>query len=338
MTTSTLLTYTQLQSFRNCRRACQWRYERELVPHATHQALNLGSLVHRALQRWHEHADLALVLRVIDEACPARDHDEAQRQSWQLARAMLCGYAARYPAESFHVLALEAPFEMPIRNPASGRASRRYRLAGKVDGIVEEDGQYYLLEHKTTSHLDGDYLERLWMDMQICLYSRALERIHGIAIAGVIYNILCKAQLKQGKGETEDEFFARKAELLAKSKTGKSSAQRKLSESDDVFHQRLLARYGDPAMFHREVILFTPDQYAELEAEVWELTRQYRDAQRRAAFYRNTAQCFAYGRPCAYYPLCRANGAEHLIALLYEQRPPHDELREASPDELALVF
>ena len=38
------------------------------------------------------------------------------------------------------------------------------------------------------------------------------------------------------------------------------------------------------------------------------MTHQYQDARRRTAFYRNTAQCFGYGRPCAYYPLCRANG------------------------------
>jgi len=338
MTTPTLLTYTQLQSFRNCRRACQWRYERQLVPRTTSQALNLGSLTHQALQCWHQRRDIEEVLRVIDTAYSARAHDETQRQSWHLTRAMLLGYATRYAEESFRIVALEAPFEMAIRNPATGRASRTFRLAGKVDGIVEEAGCYYLLEHKTTSHLDGDYLERLWMDMQICLYSHALERLHGITISGVIYNVLCKVQLKQSKGETEEEFSARRAELLAKSKTGKSSAQRKLPESDEAFQQRLLARYADPAMFHREVILFTPEQYAELEAEVWELTRHYQDARRRAAFYRNTAHCFAYGRPCAYYPLCRANGAEHVIALLYDERLPHEELQVTDAEATPPIF
>ena len=338
MITPITVTYTQLSTFRNCRRACQWRYVRELAPLGKTPALQLGSLAHRALQQWHQTGDLASVLRLLDNACPTRGCDDGQRQGWHLVRAMMRGYAARYAEESFRVIALEAPFTMPVRNPATGRRSRRFHLAGKVDGLVEEHGQYFLLEHKTTSHLDGDYLERLWMDMQICLYSRVLSIIHGIPLAGVIYNIIGKAQLKQGKGETEEEFLLRKAELLAKNKSGKTSATRKEPESDAAFQERLRAKYDDPAMFHREVILFTPDQYAELDAELWELTRQYQDALKRDAFYRNTAQCFSYGRPCVYYPLCRAGGAEHVIATLYERRPPHEELQDASPEDNAPIF
>jgi len=338
MATSILSTYTMWQTFRNCRRACHWRYVRELAPRSGAHAQHLGSLVHEALQHWHQGRDLAVVMATIDQACAGRGADDAQRQQWHLARAMMQGYARRYAEETFRVVALEAPFEMPIRNPATGRISRRFRLAGKVDGIVEEQGQYFLLEHKTASHLDGDYLERLWLDLQISLYCRALETIHGIPIAGVIYNVVCKAQLKQGKGETEEEFLLRKAELLAKNKSGKTNATRKEAESDEAFQARLQTKYDDPAMFHREVILFTPEQYAELEAELWELTLQYQDALKRGAFYRNTSQCFAYGRPCSYYPLCRAGGAEHMIAALYEHRPPHEELRDASTEVNAPIF
>jgi len=53
---------------------------------------------------------------------------------------------------------------------------------------------------------------------------------------GIIYNVLVKARLQQSAGETEAEYEARRAELIAKSKTGKSSAQRKLPESDEAFH------------------------------------------------------------------------------------------------------
>jgi len=338
MATPLLTTYTQWQTFRNCRRACHWRYVRELVPRSGAPAQHLGTLVHDALMHWHQHRDLEAMLARIDQACAGRAADDDQRQRWHLARAMMQGYAQCYAEEAFRVVALETPFEMPIRNPATGRISRRFRLAGKVDGIVEEHGQYFLLEHKTASHLDGDYLERLWLDLQISLYSRALETIHGVPIAGVIYNVLCKAQLKQGKGETEAEFLLRKAELLAKNKSGKTSATRKEAESDAAFQARLTAKYADPAMFHREVILFTPEQYAELEAELWELTVQYLDALRRGAFYRNTSQCFAFGRPCPYYPLCRAGGAEHVIDALYDTRPPHEELRDAATEVNAPVF
>jgi RNA polymerase sigma factor (sigma-70 family) len=337
-TDSSVCTYSMWQSFKNCRKACEWRYVRELAPITAAKALTFGSLIHDCLHRWHRDHRLDAVLDAIDRACLDRTGNPEITQTWHLATAMMRGYAARYAEEPFTVDALEQSFRMPIRNPESGRVSRTFHLAGKIDGLVLWDGQYYLLEHKTTSTLDGDYLERLWLDQQILLYSLAVQRTRNIRLAGVIYNVLCKARLQQGKGETAAEFDARKAELLAKSKLGKTSAQRKLPESDAEFQQRLQVKYTDPAMFHREVILFTPDQYAECEGELWMLTQQFLDAKRRQAFYRNTTQCFAYGRQCAYYPLCRANGAQHVIDTLYARRPPHEELQPTDAEMASPVF
>lgn len=164
------------------------------------------------------------------------------------------------------------------------------------------------------------------MDFQILLYAYALERYRGIRIAGVIYNILVKAKLRQGQGETEAEFRLRAAELAGKNKSGKTTATRKLPEADADFQGRLREKYTDAGMFHRETLYFSREQLAEVEAELWLLSQQFLHARRHDGFVRNTGYCFHYGAPCAYYPLCRARGAEHIIANLYERRPPHEEL------------
>ena len=78
------------------------------------------------------------------------------------------------------------------------------------------------------TQLGGDYLERLWTDFQIVLYSRYIEEILGTPLAGVLYNVLVKARLSQSRGETESEYEARRAALIAKSKTGRTTAKRKL--------------------------------------------------------------------------------------------------------------
>ena len=83
--------------------------------------------------------------------------------------------------------------------------------------------------------LDASYLDRLWTDFQITLYAHYVEQALGIRISGVLYNILVKARLQQSAGETEAEFDARRAELIAKSKSGKSSAQRRMPETDEEF-------------------------------------------------------------------------------------------------------
>jgi hypothetical protein len=212
-------------------------------------------------------------------------------------------------------------------NPATGAASRSFMLAGKVDGIVRIGGEYFVLEHKTAGQIDGDYLEKLWTDFQITIYAHYIEQTMGIPITGILYNVLVKAKLQQGKGETEEEFQIRRAELLAKSKTGKTTAKRKLPESDEEFQQRLAEKYADPEIFHREMLYLSRDRFEVLRAELWELTQAFLEAKRRGIFYQNTAFCFNYQRPCPYFALCRSNGNPNVIENFYQRVSPNEELR-----------
>jgi hypothetical protein len=315
--------------FRNCRKACEYRYELGLTPRDKDPNLSFGSLIHDCLQLWHGSGDLSAVIEHLDRACAGRTSDESAHRDWHLARAIMTGYAARYPREEFTVVALEKTFEGPIVNPATGAASRSFILAGKVDGIVRMGDDHYILEHKTASSIDADYLERLWTDFQIAIYSHYVEHALGIPITGVIYNVLGKARLQQGKGETEEEYQARRAELIAKSKSGTTTAKRKMPESDEDYQARLVEKYADPAMFHRETLYMSRDRFEILRAELWELTQAFLDARRRGVFYQNTSFCFNYNRPCAYFPICRANGNPNVIENFYTITPPHDELRAA---------
>ena len=165
-------TYSMWSLFRNCRKAFEWRYLEELVPLEGDRNLAFGTVIHQCLEAWHSTRKLEAVLDAIDRAYPSRDQEADQRRDWHLATAMMRGYAARYADEEFEVVALEKTFEGKIVNPATGASSRSFTLAGKVDGIVRINEEHYLLEHKTASQLGGDYLERLWTDFQIVLYSR----------------------------------------------------------------------------------------------------------------------------------------------------------------------
>lgn len=323
-------TYSMWNLFRNCRKACEWRYIKELVPIQRDHNLSFGSLAHECLEKWHRRRDLAEVLDHIDKSFPNRHSDDGQKADYHLATAMMTGYASTYPVEDFDVVFLEKTFDGKITNPATGAPSRSFVLAGKVDGIVCIDGRFYLLEHKTASQLDGDYLERLWTDFQVTLYAHYVEQVFGIKIAGIIYNVLVKARLQQSKGETEAEFEARRAELLAKSKTGKTTAARKVPESDADFQSRLIAKYAEPGMFHREMLYISRDQFETLQADLWELTQQFLYSRRRGVFYQNTSYCFFYHRPCAYFALCRSGGSPNVIENFYEHKPAHEELREES--------
>jgi hypothetical protein len=331
-------TYSMWNLFRNCRKAAHWRYILELVPLERDKHLSFGSLMHECLEVWHRSRDLAASLEVIDRACLNRAQDEEQRRVWHLATAMMRGYAARYATEEFEVVELEKSFEGEIINPDTGATSRSFVLAGKVDGIVRIGDEHFLLEHKTAAGVDAGYLERLWTDFQITVYAYYVEKALGIRVAGVLYNILVKARLQQSAGETEEEFEARRSELIAKSKTGKSTAKRRLAESDDEFQARLAAKYAEPEMFHRELLYISRDQFDTLRAELWELTQAFLDARRRDVWYQNTSFCFQYGRPCPYFALCRSGGSPNVLENFYEKRAPNEELRRLSPPEENQTF
>jgi len=331
-------TYSMWSLFRNCRKAVDWRYLQQLVPLQRDRNLHFGSIIHECLQTWHQRRDVDEVLATINRLCPDRLQDENQRRDWHLATAMMRAYAARYATDDFVVIALEKNFEGPIVNPATGAASRSFALAGKVDGIVRIGGEHFILEHKTASQVDGDYLEKLWTDFQITIYAHYIEQTMGIPITGILYNVLVKAKLQQGKGETEEEFQARRADLLAKSKTGKTTAKRKFPESDEEYQQRLGEKYADPEMFHREMLYLSRDRFDLLRAELWELTQAFLEAKRRGIFYQNTAFCFNYQRPCAYFPLCRSNGNPNVIENFYQRVPPNEELRAVPTESTEPAF
>ncbi len=316
-----------MNTFRNCPRKYKHRYVDCLRPRERADALSFGSVIHGAIELWYQSvADddrLGIVLDYIDQQFPARADE--QKASWQLARAMFTGYAERYADEDFDIVEVEKSFTGEIRNPDTGRLSQTFVIAGKADGIVRRPDGMYLLEHKTASSIDGNYLDKLWTDTQIALYSHYLRQL-GYPIVGVIYNVLLKCRLKQKTGETEREFEARLAELAAKNKSGRSTAKRQLPEPDEAYRARLLEWYSRPEAFHREHIYLSEDRLAMLQEEVWEITQQYLDAKRRGKWLLNTANCFSYQRPCEYLPYCQSGFNPNVVDNLYEIAPPHEEL------------
>ncbi len=243
----TLLTYSALNTFRNCPRKYKNRYLDNLRPRERAEALSFGSVIHTAIELWYRSSNtesrLRDVLAYVNDAFENRVVDPNLMVQWHLATAMIRGYAERYATEDFEVVEVEKEFVGEIRNPDTGRQSQTFRIAGKVDGIVRCHDGLYLLEHKTASTVDASYLDKLWTDTQIALYCYYLREL-GYPIVGVIYNVLLKSRLKQGKGETQEEYEVRHAELAAKNKSGKSTAKRQMPETDDEFQARLTEWYS----------------------------------------------------------------------------------------------
>ncbi len=96
-----MLTYSALNTFRNCPRKYKHRYVDFLRPRERPEALSFGSVIHGAIELWYRSAvddhRLWTVLDFIDQQFPERAGDEAQNAAWHLARAMITGYAEPLP-------------------------------------------------------------------------------------------------------------------------------------------------------------------------------------------------------------------------------------------------
>lgn len=326
------LTCSSLKTFRNCRKNYYLRHEKCLTSAEESVAQYLGSIIHSALEKLYTGRNNEIA-NDIQAAFPGRDMNDKQRHDWHLAKAMIGGYINHYANESLSVIAVEKEFSAPIINPETGAASRTFIMRGKVDAIVEIDGENFIMEHKTASSIDSGYIERLPMDWQTMLYAHYIEQSTGLKITGILYNVIAKSKIRRGMGETAEEFEARRARLIAKSKTGKSTAKQKVAETDGDFEARLALEYNNPNMYHREKLYLRADLMETLVVEIWELTQQILLSRRSGNWYRNTDVCFNYNRPCRYWPICSSNDSQIVIDSLYKIGESHPELNESSVEQ-----
>jgi hypothetical protein len=340
-----LITFSRLSAFRNCARVDYYRNNLNIVPNQEDDtALRFGTLMHEAWEAYFSGVPLYSILisigKKLTDGNSTIDPDKFnlenivadKKKMYHLACSIMKAYAEKYPIEEspYIPVALEYQFLGEIYNPFSKTRckNRHFAVGGKVDGIIWEKatGFYYILEHKTASSIDQGYLDKLWSDSQICLYSIWIEQILGIKIAGVLYDIAVKPLLRQREGETLDEFELRKEAAIAEGKNP-NRLRMKVAETDEEYAERLLEKMHEPMSLHREIIPMETFQRETLTVEMWHWIAAMHKARKTGLYLRNTGQCYAfYGKPCPYLQVCRSGDAEHIIANYYHEKGSHAEL------------
>ena len=184
------LTHSRLSAFRTCPRQHWMRYELGLRPERDSFAMRTGSAFHLALDTRAKGGDIeAAMEQALDDP-----YDLA------LVAAMLQGHAERYQSRPpLEVMASELRFDLKLRNPATGAASRIWRIAGVIDRIVRlADGRAALMEYKTTSRdfsPGADYWLRLHMDQQLSICVLAAREL-GFEIDTILYDVTRRPALR----------------------------------------------------------------------------------------------------------------------------------------------
>lgn len=318
-----LLTHSRQDTFKTCRRKHFFAYELGIRPTEEAKALRMGSSYHDALECLENGGTLDTAVELIRNRYAAiiDPYDQlALDYECETVLRLICGYVWRWDETTLKFIAAELPFEMPLLNPETDAASKVFKLAGKIDGIVElPDGRLAVIEHKLLGEdigSDGDLWRRLRIDHQISLYVLAARRL-GYPVDCVLYNATQKPTIKPTNVPILDKL-GMKIVLDARGErvvTGKGQfRQTGDSEKGYVLQQRPMVpdEWGNKLA---DDIAARPDWYyarneiprldqdlAEFETELWDIQKVIRDAQWHDRHYKtcNKNTCSW----CPYFGIC----------------------------------
>lgn len=287
-----ILTHSRIKARKNCPMHEHIRYDLQLVPKNKREALNIGSAVHLGL----ETSDIDQAVAYFDGAMPSTQEEADKLEiNRSMVRAMLQGYFAKFgqwPDDSMK----EQKFDIPIVNPETGAQSRTFRLNGKIDAIVQLEGQYWIVEYKTAGQINEGYFERLELDDQISTYIYAAQKMFGIDVAGVIYRVIKKPSIRPTKKESIAQYCQR--------------LEQDYQERPDFYFYE--------GQFYR-----SQEDLEQFEKELWAFTKEYLYQRSKNIHYKNASRCLDWGK-CEYMPICTGQADWELF---YEKKEIHEELK-----------
>jgi hypothetical protein len=349
-----ILTHSRMACHKACPRRDQYQYVLGIRRDREGQPLRMGSAVHLGL-------DLLGQGKGLHQACdavhwnyseiPAWCQTPEEREAWDVEHEvvirLLCGYEWRWRESGIQVVASEQKFDLPLINPETGYASTRWRLAGKIDSIVElADGRLAVMEHKTTSDSiapESDYWLPLRMDQQISLYMLAARAL-GYEVCTVLYDVIHKPDIapllipeldESGLKIVVDAEGQRVLKANGEPRQSADAAKgwrlKARRQTADEFGERLnedIAARPDVYYARQEIPRIDSD-LKEFASEVWQIQHAIAYAERNGHWFRNTAACLKPYR-CEYVGIC-SNNIDPSVALpegFVKLDYVHPELRE----------
>lgn len=323
-----LLTNSRAKTARLCAAKHEFSYNLGIKPVEEIETLNFGTAIHRALEVWwsvatSERLDCALAEiekeKAIDEYARAR------------ALVMVTGYHTRWKDEPFVAVAVEPEFFGPLVNPDTGRTSKIFQIAGKLDAIVRntDDGSVWILEHKTSSDdvsPGSVYHRRLRMDSQVSMYFDGARILGHDNIAGCIYDVLSKPSQRPYKATpTESRKYTAKGALYA--------TQHDVDEPAHEYLERCLeAVVADPSKYYTR--LSVPRLDSELQQsrrDLWNLSQRMHFDSTKNYHARNPDACMAWNRVCGFFDICSGVASLDDPRLFRKTENAHEELLNVPP-------
>lgn len=280
----------------DCPKKFYFRAVKGLVPLVKREPLYLGGLYHLGREKGESAVDVE-----ISKVNP-QDQAEADRQYvlYSTIIGMIKGAAIAFQDSSDPIIK-EPEWLLPILNPLTGKASRKYMIGGRADSLIRnpgdpEDNCWTVVEEKTRGKqvTESDIL-KLPLDRQLNNEIMCLERARNIRITNARYRYVVKPFIRQTKNENVAQYC-----------------------------ERLIADYQERTdfYFHEEELLVDREQVRAWGHDLWNFVHMIDFCRKNNYWHRNTSRCGEWAG-CEYLPLCRG---DEDVSHLYKVTGHNEEL------------
>ena len=228
-------------------------------------------------------------------------------------RGLMAGYHERWKDAPYIVDAVEETVESDLWNPETGRKSRSFRVAGKIDLKGWHGERRIIMDHKTASDDIADpnapYWRQLMVEGQPSHYM-LIEWLNGRKVDDAVWDVVRKPGISP-KALTKAEA---KAAIMTHEYCGRRLSDYSIlalqadgRETLEMYEARLAldCTVTRPEhYFQRRSVPRLDADIHEYAAELWEHSQEMLHVLRLSRNARNSGACMNYNRPCEFLGIC----------------------------------
>lgn len=281
------VTNSSISLFKRCRYQWYLEYVLDLVPIVTPPYFDDGDIFHCSAELFYQGSKHMSIMAYIDKryneliknvTFKTNKNIEDIEMRKTIMQGMMTGYykLRKKDRQRWKVIYCEKEFEIPCvdmnGDPFLYRGKRDMKMQD------QEDGLFWVVEHKTAGQITTKYVRRLPMDTQVLTYLWADKMVEPKEqqAAGCLYNVIKKPGIRLRQKETNMEFL-----------------------------KRLTTEYKDlKKYYHREKIPHKKVRLTKFYKEMQRIVPEMKaTAEQMSLAHKNERACDDYGG-CSYYEIC----------------------------------
>ncbi len=280
------ISYSMMNVAKQCWKKYDWKYNVGIEPIDQGSALKLGAIIHDAFYIYYTKPELQpgdIALFIEDKFAEELSRvEQSEIEELQIMKAICQGMWSAYPKDlkDFQSILPEHPFSLDFNGMS---------IEGRLDGLVQKDGKWWVRETKTTSLAQRQFKERVTISDQATLYYWAARKLR-FPVEGIMYDALHKPLLRKSQKEDANGFGLR---------------------------IRLDYQQRPEHYFTREYVYRTELDIKMFEEDLLAFQKDLIQKDKEGGYYRNQNSCMSFNSACPYLKICFTEKPDPLLLQLF---------------------